>query len=273
MLSDREIKEELLQLLVQVDRVLEENRLEYSMMSGTLLGAIRHGGFIPWDDDIDLAMRREEYDRFIGLIKNGILDRIGLTATGYEVNGDHWPFLKIVNPKIKIHQEIEGAASLSDELWIDVFPFDYLPREHAEKTLKKIALQKKLLGYKIAQKKQFYRYKHGVKKAVYLLISAVFHFIPAGTFERKLIALSKGDGRKSDLIADLTWGRDDVGKCVPARLFDEIVTYSFEGVTAKGFKDYDVYLTQIYGDYRKLPPEAARINHGIKAWRVSENEE
>ena len=66
----------------------------------------------------------------------------------------------------------------------------------------------------------------------------------------------------------MTWGT----KAVPRALFDEIVDYQFNDITVKGFKDYDTYLKRVYGDYMQLPPEDQRVNHGIKAWRVTENE-
>ena len=66
----------------------------------------------------------------------------------------------------------------------------------------------------------------------------------------------------------MTWGT----KAVPHALFDEIADYQFEDITVKGIKDYDTYLNYVYGDYMKLPPEDQRVNHGIKAWRVTEYE-
>lgn len=273
MLNDKEIKVELTNLFVHIDEILKVYNLQYSIMSGTFLGTVRHGGFIPWDDDIDIAMQREEYDKFIELINAGALEDYGLVASGYEVNKDFWPFLKILNPKIRIEQVLDGQASQCDYLWIDVFPFDYLPKANVKETLKRIAFQRKLLKYKIAQEKKFYQYKQGVKKVAFFLLSLIFRFISVERIDDKIIALSKGNGLRTDKIGDLTWGRSDAGKCVPASLFEDLVDYQFENITVKGFKDYDTYLTCIYGDYMKLPPEDQRVNHGIKAWRENSDEE
>ena len=272
MLTDSEVKRELLKLIVQVDQILKANGLKYSIMSGTLLGAIRHGGFIPWDDDIDIAMRRDDYEKFLGLIKNGILEKFGLSASGYEVNKDFWPFIKILNPKIRVEQDQEGQATQCDYLWIDVFPFDYLSEVNGKKTLKKIAFQRKLLAYKIAQEKEFYKKKHGIKKVVYYFLSVLFCLIPVDIINSKIIALSKSGSSKSKTMGDLTWGRSGVDKCVLASLFNNLVEYEFEDVALMGFKNYDYYLKQIFGDYMKLPPENQRENHGIKAWRITDNE-
>lgn len=273
MLDDKRIKRELIDLLERVDRILKEYDLNYSIMSGTFLGAIRHGGFIPWDDDIDIAMQREVYDKFVSLINAGVLDKYGLVANGYEVNGSFWPFLKILNPEICVEQVLSGQASQCDYLWIDVFPFDYLPKENYEEVLKDIAIQRKLLGYKIAQEKEYYKYNHGIKKIAYFLLSFIFKYISIERINDKIISLSKGNCIRTDKIGDLTWGRSDVGKCFPTVLFDNLVEYRFENIIVKGFKDYDTYLTCIYGDYMKLPPEDQRVNHGIKAWRKNDSEE
>ena len=273
MLTNSEVKNELLDILVKLDKIFKENMLEYSIMSGTLLGAVRHGGFIPWDDDIDIAMRREEYDRFLTLIKNGLLESYGLAATGYEVNKDFWPFLKVINPQIGVEQDQDGQATQCDYLWIDVFPFDYLPETKSKETLREIAYQRKLLGYKIAQEKEFYKHKNGIKKVTYYILAEIFKFVSVDRINEKIISLSKSNAEKTTLMGDLTWGRAGADKCVPASLFDELVEYTFEDVAVKGFKDYDSYLKQIFGDYMKLPPENQRVNHGIKAWRITKNEE
>lgn len=273
MLTNDEIKKELLNILILVDKLLTQNELKYSVMSGTLLGTIRHKGFIPWDDDIDIAMPREDYDRFSILIKDGLLDSCGLSAIGYEINHDFWPFIKVLNPQIMIKQELNSQASQCDNLWIDVFPFDYVPTREADKVLREIAFQKKLLGYKIAQEKKFYKYKKNiVKKVAYIFVSLVFKRIPVEKISGKIISLSKENCAKSKLIADMTWGRNDSRKYIPAELFEDITEYTFENVTVKGFRNYDEYLTQLYGDYMKLPSKSQRVNHGIKAWRVTKNE-
>lgn len=271
-LNNHEIKSELLNMLSNLDTLFKENNITYSIMSGTLLGAVRHNGFIPWDDDIDIGMHREEYNRFLKLIKSGVLDHYGYVAIGGELRNGNLPFIKIVNKKIRVEEEdfhaVENAC-----LWIDIFPFDYIKLSDIRSKLNNIAFVKKLLYKKIYQIFGYYRYKRGMKKLYYLAISTIFAPINKYFLIDKIISLSNYCKDRQLLIADLTWGIDDSKKCVPSYLFDDLVDYQFENITVKGFKDYDTYLTCIYGDYMKLPPEDQRVNHGIKAWRVNSDEE
>ena len=267
MLSKKEVKQELTIMLAQIISLLEKNGLKYSIMSGTLLGAVRHGGFIPWDDDIDIAMPRNDYNTFLQLIQNGILQVSKLEAIAYELKNDYRPYLKILNPTIVIKQNPHGQVSLCNNLWIDIFPFDYLSNIHPQTTLKKIAFYKKMLFYKIAQKEHLYRYKPGIKKIISFFICLFFKYIPIKFMNDKIISLSSTHNQGSNLIGDLTWGKDDISKCFNSSLFDELIDFNFENITVKGFKKYDSYLTQLYGNYMAIPPKENRVSHEMNAWR------
>ena len=126
-LDDKEIKKELVQSLYEFKEFLEYNRIQYSIMSGTMLGCIRHGGFIPWDDDIDIAMLRTEYEKMLEIFRKNPNINEHLYASGAEIDASELPFVKIYNTKIKVEDE---ALVNTEYLWIDVFPFDGLPKRN-----------------------------------------------------------------------------------------------------------------------------------------------
>ena len=105
-------------------------------------------------------------------------------------------FLKVINPQIGVEQDQDGQATQCDYLWIDVFPFDYLPETKSKETLREIAYQRKLLGYKIAQEKEFYKHKKGIKKVTYYILAEIFKFVSVDRINEKIISLSKSNAEK-----------------------------------------------------------------------------
>ena len=268
-LDSIEIKIELCRMLKELDEYLGEHGIQYSIMSGTLLGAVRHGGFIPWDDDIDIAVLRKDYDRLIEILRKN--KRIGaeLEMSGYEVDKTDMPFLKVYNKLIAVK---DNLANDSSELWIDIFPFDNVPDRGTRSYCQCVRLMQKLYQ-KNLEANGFYALEATRKKGIYNYLNKIVVWI-AGKFNKEKLVeryvgfCKKYKNQECRYIQDLTWGT----KAVPRALFDEIVDYQFNDITVKGFKDYDTYLKCVYGDYMQLPPEDQRVSHGIKAWRVTENE-
>lgn len=270
-LTEKEIKNELIEIIKKFDRFASENELKYSISSGTMLGAIRHGGFIPWDDDIDVIMLRNDYDKLVQiLLKNNYIDK-NIQGIGYELHNSDIPFVKIVNKTIMAKEVQRETIQMETYLWVDIFPLDAVPTRgeklysfYIEKILRKIYQYRREAEHKFIIKRNW------VKDQFMLLIKKVLANISFDDFIALYIRqCSKYSIENCEKIKDVTWGNKSFSK----DLMNEIVEYKFENIVVKGMKDYDTYLTGLYGNYMKLPKEEERINHGIKAWRVGNDEE
>lgn len=256
-LNKREIQLEELKILKEVVKIIDESNLHYFLCGGTLLGAIRHKGFIPWDDDIDIMMPREDYEKFVEIfdIKNKNEE---LKMTALELNNLFQPFCKIINTNIEIKDE-SVCDSKKRNLWIDVFPMD---RCKKEKYIFKFKIIKKL-------KKIIYlrEYKTNLKngnilKNVFRIVLRPISFLVSGRTIRK-IAVSEPNGK---YIANVVWGYGE-NEIMPYDEAFEYIDVEFEKEKFNGLKSYDKYSTKLYGEYMQLPPEEKRVTHNIKAWR------
>ncbi len=269
-LESYEVKQELKNMLMVFDSFVNKVGVQYSVTSGTMLGAIRHGGFIPWDDDIDVGMIRSEYDRFVELVTDMDMSLGIYNFIGYELKNSYWPFIKMVNKNIIVYEE---NICKEQYLWIDIFPFDYIPGGvksfyplGARKILKNFLVYKiredlnanKVIEHSLSASRWLYR------KCRDRLLKNVSAQMLAG----RLIKMCRSFSEKDEYLMDLVWGN----KAIPKYLFEEITTYEFEGITIRGIKDYDTYLKCVYGDYMKIPDIEAQTNHGIRAWRKSDEE-
>ena len=241
------------EILDEIHRVCTENGLRYSLAYGTLLGAVRHQGFIPWDDDIDIMMPREDYDRlreiwsakakpsFILEDETMFDDYMNTFA---KVRKDHTTFLQF---------ESERTCKYHTGFFVDVFPADRKAPDGLAEKLQYAALAVNLLynrGYPSKAgglKGMAERILLGiVPKKYYQKLS-----LAAGRFSRKWNALNQ-----NELIAPNT-----LACCrlfYPADAFDRLTTLSFHGKSYQAFENYDQILRIEYGDYMKLPPEKDR---------------
>lgn len=138
-----EVQKYMLNILKELVSIFDEHDIKYYMIGGTLLGAIRHKGYIPWDDDIDLAIPRDDYDRFLE-IANDILPNSLTLRTYDDESYHHYYFARIVDTRYKILR-MGSVKEREEELWIDLFPLDGLPRN----TVKRVIHKTRLLTLKV----------------------------------------------------------------------------------------------------------------------------
>ncbi len=243
-----------LEILDEIHRVCTENGLRYSLAYGTLLGAVRHQGFIPWDDDVDIMMPREDYDRLIEIWGKKAAEAFLLeTPEMYpdsvnnfaKIRKDHTTFLQF---------ESERTKSRHKGIFVDVFPADRRAKGW---------LPGKLQYADFALALLFNRgYTSGAGGVVGLTERALLHIIPRKQY-RKLSCWAERRGRR--------WNEDDSAQLVlpssirdcrlyyPPDLFDHLEQITFEEKNYDAVRDKDRFLTICYGDYMQLPPEEERI--------------
>ncbi len=265
-LSKEELKDSQMNILKFIDRVCKENDISYFVNYGTLLGAVRHKGFIPWDDDIDICLYREDYDRFLNVVKELQDERYRVLDydssdwyfQNFAVIVDDWTVVED-NIKVKPHDT---------SVFVDVFPVDRVnDLKVADKgllmaTLRMIAYIKlPYVQYGDSKLKDFCR------KIMWYLLRPVNPRFFAKRIERLVQKYSDPQGQYEGLIGCSKDGRKDFFR---AGIFEELIEAPFEDMMVPIPKNYDQFLTQFYGDYMQIPSqeEIDYKSHGIKAyWR------
>ena len=255
----KEIQSEETVMLEIITKYLEKNKIKHSIYYGTLLGAIRHKGFIPWDDDIDLGVLRKDYEKLLECLKRDrfIVDEENeLEAIGFELGNSDWPFIKIVNKKIKIFDN----ATFDNNLWIDIFPLDNIPNDN-KKYIGRLSRYRDIYFVKRDQIKGVapVDLKNKIKRCLYSVIAY-------DKFLQKYIDFCKRYADNDTKYAGkMVWGRVNVFE----KDKFEVEKRKFENINAYCVQKYDYFLTLLYGDdYMQLPPEEKRVTHMFKAKKV-----
>ena len=249
-IATKTLQAKLLSMLKQFHDVCVENGLTYYMVGGTLLGAVRHQGFIPWDDDVDVAMPRADYNKL--KVKASSLLPINLEIKFYE-NTPNSPmhYVKLIDKGTTL---IENKyRNYYEGVYIDVFPLDGAPSNLS--LLKKT--QRKAGRYQSLIMNHCYTDgRSGIRK-IYGLFAKMLDLNKLHNNLEK--HLSKYSFDTSELVGNYL-GSYGIREFVPKEYFGSPRLYAFEDAQLYGPENYDAYLKNIYGDYMKLPPEEKRIN-------------
>lgn len=247
----------------ELKRICEKHNIKYFMIAGTLLGAVRHKGFIPWDDDMDFGMLRSDFDNFISVCEYE-LDKKKFYLETME-NSESYPynFAKIRLKNTKIIEEF-SKDSLTEEkgIFIDIFPIDFV----SNRKLKRI-FQYKLfwIARNLLLIKLNYASKHKKRKISYKLARLLLFFVPVDFLKFiKRISIEIANNEevatiKKVVTSDGAYGLEK--ETLEKEWVDGIDYYPFEGTFYPGISKYDEYLSYFYGDYTKLPPKNKRNQH------------
>lgn len=246
-----------LEMLIEIDRICRKYDIRYSLDGGTLLGAVRHKGFIPWDDDIDVIMLRSEYEKFFSACKKE-LDTSRFFLQEYRTDKYYLFGYEKIRRKDTVFKRI-GQEHLKQHggIFVDIFVADNVPDESVIRNIHLFLcfLIRKGLYSEMGKKNADSIFM----KSIYKLIS----FIPRDFWfsARNLIA-DKCNKNKTELVRHMTHNyRKECRYGMPAVCFEDFTELEFEGRKFKAFRNYDLYLSTLYGDYMKLPPVEQRISH------------
>ena len=251
----RKIQNVLLEMMKELHKVLNENGYWYCLSAGSVLGAIRHDGFIPWDDDLDIAMPREDYNRFLEEAGKILPDNMYLQYPGNQKK-THVLFAK-VRLKNTLFEEVQNKdTDYPRGIYIDIFPLDYI-----NGTGKK---EKNRLKYARIYKSIYFLKKRKDTISIGKKICKIFAFlIPSKLCIKQydyLICNKKNGEYLIDSYSSYAFERI----VYPKSIFDNRVLHKFEDAFFYIPVGWDSYLKIIYGDYMVLPPEEKRgIQHTI----------
>ncbi len=268
-LTLEEIQDELLSMLKVAGPWLLGHGIRYSLSDGSLLGAVRHKGFIPWDDDLDIYMPRPDYEKWLSLAEEF------KAATGFGIRtcrdgSYHYPFSKILNPTIRA-QEVSVDGVYDGYLWIDVFPIDGVPDDvgEYERLVRWRRLREKMINLALTKGS-----RNKVKAAVKAVVQPVFKlFVDPAKLTRQIDERCRQLPFESAArVACPAYGITFAGKSIPREGFERTVMLPFGDTEQPCMSCWDEYLTKSYGDYMQLPPEEKRWHHPQKTWRVKAKE-
>lgn len=246
-----------LELLVEMDRICRKHNILYSIDGGTLLGAIRHKGFIPWDDDADVIMNREEYKKFLSVIDRELDSNKFYFQDLNRTKGYRWGYGKLRRTNTEFIRLNQEYMPYKQGIFLDVFVCDNVPDHYILRCVCNF--------HSFIYRKIFYSEvgKH-VSKGIYKVMYQLLNQIPEERLKKRYAAYVKFRNRKhTNMVKCLTFPACNKTYGYKRKWYEETIDMKFENVILRGCRDYDEYLTFLYGDYMKLPPTKERKVHPV----------
>lgn len=247
-----------LELLQEVDRICRKCGIHYNIIAGTLLGAVRHGGFIPWDDDADVALLRPEYEKFRKACKKELNGDKFYFQDHRNTPGYRWGYGKLRRKDTLFLREHQEHMPYEQGVFIDVFPLDYVPDNYFKRRICNFEcfLYRKFFWSEVGKAAD----KNSFMRSLYSIMSKVPEKKLKKSFNR---FVKRTDRKKTNWVRILTFPTPNKAYGYRTEWYEISEEIVFEGITFTGIKDYKGYLSFKFGKYMELPPEGQRKVHPV----------
>lgn len=247
-----------LEMLIEVDRICKKSGIRYNIIAGTLLGAIRHSGYIPWDDDADIAMLRSEYEKFRDACKT-TLDKSRFYFQDHRnTKGYRWGYGKLRRKNTLFLREHQEHMPYEQGVFIDIFPLDGVSDNYFLRSIKNLECfcVRKIFWSKVGKiaEKSFW------KRQVYKLLDKIPEKIIFNYYHNMI---RNANRKKTQMVRILMFPTPNGTYGYYRNWYENSVDTEFEGRIFQGIKDYDSYLNFKFGEYMELPPVEKRKMHPV----------
>lgn len=252
-------------LLIELDRICQKFDIPYFLIGGTLIGAIRHDGFIPWDDDIDVGMLHEDYERFFEACARELDPQYVLHDWNADPGSPH-PYGKLKIRGTHYPEALSKNSTMDDGIFIDVFPYDNAPDSIPLRRLQEaqIFLLRKLLlvrcGFELDGGSR-------IKKLIYGTLGILSRLRSAESWKRSFKKVQhRYNTSPTQVSVNMCGAYRYDRESKPRAMLEQLTRHTFEGRMFCVPRDYDSFLRSCYGDYMQLPPEDQRVGiHGVQS--------
>ena len=265
----------ILHVLQEVIRVLDELNIPYYMQGGTMLGAIRHGGFIPWDDDVDLGIPRADYDRLLKEVAAHLPENLELRTYDDETD-HHYYFARIVDKRYQIRR-MGSIEERLENIWVDLFPLDGMPNGFVARQWHKFQLLMTRLKFHLScfEKVNIKRPGRPLVERMIIKIAMITRvgkwFNTRKQLDKMDRLLKKYPPENSDYLVNFTGQTSyKFNEMFKKEVYGKGKAYPFENMTLVGPEQYDAYLKSLYGDYMTPPRVEDRNAHAAELVPIEE---